>query len=898
VSTTPQAIGPYTVDAEIGRGGMGVVFRATDSRLGRTVAIKALPEHLADDPDRLARFEREARTLASLNHPNVAGIHGVEEHEGRRYLVLEFVEGETLAERLDRGPLALDDALEVCAQVAAGVEAAHEAGVIHRDLKPANVKITPDGRVKVLDFGLARTEDPVGSSSSMGDMPTMTTPVATPTTPGVILGTAPYMSPEQARGRRVDKRTDIWSFGVVLYECLTGESPFRGETATDSIGAILHKGVDLDRLPPNTPFLVRHLLERCLERDRGERLRDIGDARLELARARRGDAAPEHAQSNGSRIGAPSIVAGALVVGALAGAGAMHLAGGGPPPAASPALHMDLALALPDASGAMRAIMPGGVSIAPDGSAVVVDPVGGGPLVVRALDTFESRTLPGTEDADAPCFSPDGRSLVYKRHSDLFRADVRGGPPVRIYSGLDVEPNIIWIEDGSLIMIGDDGGAIVRGHIDGRAIETIARAASDRGWLGFDSIAHVPGQPYVLAGAWDDNAIDAFNIVAISLADGAMRQVMADGACPSVTLDGRMIFLRDSTLFSVPIDLARAEVTGEAVRIVDGVRADPWGGWAAYALAASGELVYLPGQRSGRGRRLARIGADGVVRPLGEQDDFFNEVTVSPDGASAVVSTLRRSMESWLIDIERASMRRLSADGEGYMFSWSPDGARLANMVLRPTLGYESHDIVVRDLTTGAPARTLIERTTMIPQDWAPGGDALIVARPVGETGEQQRTEILLVPIDDPQSMTTLLPADASRWRVSVSPDGRWIAYFSNETGGWELHLRAYPPTERVWQVSVGGVWTASGPFWSADSGALHWVDDDRMHRTTIEALDAGGVRIGAPTELFVSPWPLVPSRWEQIDITPDGDFLAIAPAPWEQDPQPLRVMTNWSVPD
>ena len=874
---------------------MGVVYRATDSRLGRTVAIKALPEHLADDPERLTRFEREARTLASLNHPNVAGIHGVEEHEGRRYLVLEFVEGETLAERLDRGPLALDDALETCAQIAAGVEAAHEAGVVHRDLKPANVKVTPDGRVKVLDFGLARTEDPIGSTSSLGDTPTMTTPVATPTTPGVILGTAPYMSPEQARGRRVDKRTDIWSFGVVLYECLTGESPFRGETATDSIGAILHKGVDLDRLPPGTPFLVRHLLERCLERDRGERLRDIGDARLELEAARRDATGPPEARGRGSRvapIGAVCIIAGAFV-----GGGAMWLAGGALP-AVPVALRMDLALALPDASGAMRAIMPGGVSIAPDGSVVVVDPVGGGPLVARGLDTFESRTLPGTDDANAPCFSPDGRSLVYTREADLFRVDVRGGPPVRIYTGLDVNPDIIWIEDGSLIMIGDDGLAIVRGHIDGRAIETIARAAQDRGWLGFDSLAHVPGQPYVLAGAWDDNTIDAFNIVAVSLTDGAMRQVMADGACPSVALDGRLVFLRDSTLFCVPFDLDRAEATGDAVRIVDGVRADPWGGWAAYALAATGELVYLPGQRSGRGRRLARIGADGAVWPIGEQDDFFNEVTVSPDGTSAVVSTLRRSMESWLIDLERASMRRLSADGEGYSFRWSPDGTRLANMVMRPSLGYDLHDIVVRDLTTGAPARTLIERTKMVPQSWAPGGDALIVARPVGETGEQQRTEILLVPIDDPQSMTTLLPADASRSRVTISPDGKWIAYFSDESGGWELHLREHPPTERVWQVSDSGVSTESGPFWSADSGALHWVNADRMHRATIEALDAGGVRLGAPAALFASPWPLVPSRWEQIDITPDGDFLAIAPAPWEQDPQPLRVMTNWIIPD
>jgi serine/threonine protein kinase len=309
-----QEIGPYSVEAEIGRGGMGVVYRAIDTRLGRAVAIKALPEHLADDEERLARFEREARTLAALNHPNVAGIHGVEEHQGRRYLVLEYVDGETLAERLDRGTLAVDEALEVCGQIAAGVEAAHEAGIIHRDLKPGNVKLTPDGKVKVLDFGLAK-EAEEGSSSSVDltRSPTLTA-AQSPTAAGVILGTAPYMSPEQARGRPVDRRSDIWSFGVVLYECLTGASPYVGETVSDSIAAILQADVDLDRLPVGTPRLVRRVLRRCLARDKDRRSRNPrvgggrggvggagGDGRLDrAAAARNADAAGHRYHSAGS----------------------------------------------------------------------------------------------------------------------------------------------------------------------------------------------------------------------------------------------------------------------------------------------------------------------------------------------------------------------------------------------------------------------------------------------------------------------------------------------------------------------------------------------------------------------------------------------------------------------
>jgi eukaryotic-like serine/threonine-protein kinase len=282
-------IGPYQITRELGRGGMGVVYLATDTRLNRQVAIKALPAEWASDPLRLDRFQREAKTLASLNHPEVAGIYGVEEHEGAQYLVLEYVEGQTLAEMLDGGPLPVDDVIELAVQIAAGVEAAHEAGVIHRDLKPANIIVTPDGKAKVLDFGLARTDDSSLSSapSLSPDSPTITSPAAqhSPTMPGVILGTAAYMSPEQARGRRVDKRTDIWSFGVVLYEMLTGASPFVGETVSDSIGAVLHKDLELDRLPPQTPATVRRVLAQCLERDRNLRFRDIGDLRLQLLRA-------------------------------------------------------------------------------------------------------------------------------------------------------------------------------------------------------------------------------------------------------------------------------------------------------------------------------------------------------------------------------------------------------------------------------------------------------------------------------------------------------------------------------------------------------------------------------------------------------------------------------------
>ncbi|MFG0276246.1 MAG: protein kinase [Phycisphaerales bacterium] len=893
MSETPPAIGPYTVDAEIGRGGMGVVFRATDTRLGRTVAIKALPEHLADDPERLARFEREARTLASLNHPNVAGIHGVEEHEGRRYLVLEFVEGETLSERLDRGPLAPDEALEVCAQVAAGVEAAHEAGVIHRDLKPANIKVTPDGRVKVLDFGLARTDDPVGSSSSFGDTPTLTTPAPSPTTPGVILGTAPYMSPEQARGRRVDKRTDIWSFGVVLFECLTGESPFRGETATDSIGAILHKGVDLDRLPPGTPFLVRHLLERCLMRDKDDRLRDIGDARLELSAARRD--ASEPAPVSGRRSAVAPIAALCIVAGGVIGGGAMWLAGTGAAPVSLRPLQFELPLRTPDG----KAIIADQMVFSPDGSTLVIAPVGAGPLWVRDLDSFALRPIAGSADGWDPSFTPDGRSVVFQAPGGVFRASIDGGTPVQIYpSGGFYYQDLMCVEGGWIVGAEPGGQQLHRGHLDGRPFERFATALVDGEQLGFDNYTTVPGSPHLLACAYFDNRIDAYNIVAVSVEDGSVRTVLQNAASPAATADGRLIFMRDADLYAAPLDLDRLEVIGEATLVVDGVASDSWGSHSVYALAQTGELAYLPGARATRNRSIARIERDGAWAPIGTPDDYFENVYVSPNGAQAVVSTLRRALETWLFDLERGSLRRLTAEGEQYGMLWTPDGGSIVHQQIDADRGYDSMRLVVREARPGAPFRVLLEGEDIDPLGWMPDGETLLVDRRVRDSAGEFTWEFLAIPLDDPDSAQTLFTDSVlGRYWKNLSPDGRWLAYYSEESGGLELFVRELDAPDRVWQVSPSGAWYAVQPIWSLDSTTLHWVNEDAMYAATIEATD-DGPRIGDAMRLFNTPWPQADTRWDRWDIGPDGAFFAVSPPDWELDPQPVRVMTNWSMPD
>jgi len=429
-----EQIGTYRVEGEIGRGGMGVVYRAVDERLDRDVAIKALPEDLAGDPARLERFEREAKALASLNHPNIAAIYGVEEQGGHRYLVLELVEGETLAERLDRGPLDVDDAVDIAVQIAEGVEAAHEAGIIHRDLKPANIKITPDGKVKVLDFGLAKADEGATSSTGMSQNPTITTPaIHSPTMAGVILGTAAYMSPEQARGRRVDKRTDIWSFGVILYEMLIGASPFVGETVSDSIGAVLHKTIELERLPADTPAGVKRVLARCVERDKNQRYRDIGDVRLELLRASDEtvvDAAPDSA-------GLKPLFA-VMVIFAVLAAGGWFSALTNNAEVSREVRKFDLMQGFGD-----QPLEAKGPQISPDGKRVAFlrDDL----VHIRDLSSFGSRPLPGTDGAISIFWSPDSKWICYLTDDAVYKLALLGGGVTKV---ADAEGILLGIGGG------------------------------------------------------------------------------------------------------------------------------------------------------------------------------------------------------------------------------------------------------------------------------------------------------------------------------------------------------------------------------------------------------------------------------------------------------------------
>jgi Tol biopolymer transport system component len=899
VTTVPSQLGPYTITREIGRGGMGVVYLARDTKLDRDVAIKALPEDLADDVDRLARFEREAKTLAQLNHANVAGIHGVEEQDGQRYLILEYVEGETLAERLDRGAMPVDEALEVAIAIASGVEAAHEAGIIHRDLKPDNIKITSDGAVKVLDFGLARTAEGQ-SGSSVSDAATVASPTPrtphSPTTPGAILGTAPYMSPEQARGRRLDKRSDIWSFGVILYEMLTGASPFVGETVSDSIGAILHKDIELERLPERTPGRARHVLDRCLQRDRNLRMRDIGDARLELSEALTGrewTAARLDAASSASsmrRLRAGALLVFGAVIGVVIGVAAavIWLSLGGKDSPVVP-MRFELPLVFEGETVAIDDL-----AISPDGTVVVIAPVGDGPLLLRDLDSLEVRALPGTDSAEAPFFSPDGHWIAFFQGDQLLRVPRDGGPALAITNSREFDPKGLWIDERTILVTGNQAFKIWRVDLETGRHDMLVDVPAELGILGFEeSLCAMPGRDYVLAAGYTGNAVDTYCVLSISLDDGAVEVVLRSGTYPMVASGNEIVFLRDSSLYMVPFDPVTRSVTGRERLVLEGVSADEWGGNAVAALSHSGTLIYVPGDRLSKGRRIVRVSQDGVTEPITEPDAVMrHSLDISPAGDHIVFSTVRRSHESWLYDVDRGNMQLISNAGESYDFCWSPDGERLTYRTQLPERGYEMSDVIIRDVASGVAPRTIATLPEIELRDWFPDRSALLLSQlKQFETSSSFETRLFELSLDEPDELKPIFDqAGASINDARFSPDGRWLAYISDESGQDQLYVHQYPELNRAWQVSFA---LSAGIIWSPDSKALYWQQDDRMMKASV-GQDEHAVSIGAPAVALASPWPRAASRWLAWEMGPDGNFYAVAPAEWEQSPEPLRVIVNW----
>jgi len=872
-------IGPYTVEAEIGRGGMGVVYRATDTRLGRPVAIKALPEDFAGDAERLARFEREARTLAALNHPNVAGIHGVEEHQGRRYLVLEYVDGETLAERLDRGPLAVDEALEVCTQISRGVEAAHEAGIIHRDLKPGNVKLTPDGKVKVLDFGLAKeTEEGSSSSIDLTRSPTITA-VQSPTAAGVILGTAPYMSPEQARGRPVDRRTDIWSFGVMLYECLTGASPFVGETVSDSIAAILQAEVDFDRLPAATPRSVRRVLRRCLERDKDRRFRDIGDVGLELVEASEGrddEPAPAAAVDGRGR----TKLAWAVAAGALLALLATVTWIGLQPRDAPMRLVTDIVPEDPKAVVSARAGPP---AISPDGArlAIVVERGSEMSLIVRDLSTGDEHTVASGDEIRGPFWSPDSRSLAFFDGERMLILAPGGVRPETV-PGVTVPSRRLasgsWAPDGTIIYSRIPEGLMRVKPFDGEP-EILLSPFPDRGGDRVVFPSFLPDGRRFLFLLFESEGGGTTGVYMGSLDSNEFTFVLPVATNAVYTPSGMLVFSRAGGLQAQRFDIATGRVEGEPNRIASDVLPVSWPPHALFTVSESGRIAYVRGSAADAESEFVWMDrASGEMTPIGVEGSLWNP-SLSPDGRTLAFdwTTIETSGDIWLRDLERGLDTRLTSGPKNESNPvWTPDG--------RTVIFFRGNDIY-RISTDGVSEAELLRESAERAYTFAVTPDSRTLLFSNGDEDHQ----VFLWTLD----LETL---EAQQWfdrpmtsgRVSMSADGRWVAYTEFVQERLEVFIRSFPDGEVVRRVSIDG---GFAPQWS-DGGEIFFAAGSSLMASTVHERADGTVEVERPQQIGLLP-PTLPGT-HPFDVAPDGTrFLAIR-AKYAASGSLLRLVENW----
>jgi serine/threonine-protein kinase len=885
-------VGAYTIDAELGRGAMGVVYRARDPRLDRAVAIKALPPEFADDETRLARFEREARLMAGLSHPNIATVYGLEHSDSSRFLVMELVEGETLATRLSRGRLPLDEALGIAAQIATGVEAAHERGVVHRDLKPGNVMLQQDGVAKVLDFGLARGAAARTSKSRIGS-PAISDIAATGE--GFAVGTPGYMSPEQARGREVDRRTDIFAFGCILYECLTGRPAFHGESAADAIAATLEREPDLSLLPDRTPPRVRDLLGACLEKDPKHRLRDIGDARLELERAieRRewtstGSMRAAPAARRAWRGALPWIVAGL----SAAAAGAAILGPWRSRPVAPASSRTPLRFTVNEAEVRQR-ITPDLTSVAISRDGSIVCYCGAGPgvtmpppfhatgvwdyLYVRRLSEIASVPLKFFDDNRGydPIFSPDAGWVAFARQGLIFKIPVEGGQPVQLYAGQGLAKGYCWTERGIFVAPEPNSGLFLLPP-DGGAPSTVTTPDPARGEVSHRWPDVLPDGRHVLFTVKhvDTSTFDDADIALLDLDSGTWKTLVKGGTFARYAPTGHLVFARAGSLLAVRFDAKTGQTSGTPTVMIEGVQTEPGSGAAQFAIARdTGTLVYVPGGSDEPKSELVWIELDGTTKPTGAPQRNYNWAAVSPDGKRVATGIWGASDQIFVYDLARGTWTRLTTKGNSSGPLWLRDGKRVGFTSDRDG----SVAMYVANVDgTGDPERILDgsvgDQATCVTFE---GGDALLY--------EKDR-DLWVQPIRNRAPARPLFTTPYEEMHPRVSPDQRWIAYTSDETGQDEIYVRAFPSGEAKWQVSIGG---GSLPFWLPGSdGVVFHTKDDLVVARAVEH-DFSRAR---PERLASLPPDL-----RYFEMMPDGSrFLGIRNVPSTPGSGRVVAVVNW----
>jgi serine/threonine-protein kinase len=870
-------LGSYEIVDLLGVGGMGEVYRARDTRLGRDVAVKTLPDSVTQDPERLARFRREAQVLAALNHQHIASIYGLEEADRHRFLVLELVDGETLASRIQRGPLPIGEAITIAREIAEALESAHERGIVHRDLKPANIALTARDRVKVLDFGLAKAADAPGRDSlSALNSPTITSP-AMLTQVGMVLGTAAYMSPEQTRGRAADKRSDVWAFGCVLFEMLSGSRAFEGDDVSDTLAAVLKSDPPWDALPPSLPVPIRTLLKGCLEKNHRERISDMSTALFVLKQgtSQGVDALTHTSDVAVKRVWPLAAVAAASLTVAAAAAFVFW------PRPSVPQLQV-VRFGLPTTDGQLTMVRRA-VAVSPDGSHIAYSAAGR--IFVRPVAESEARPVAGTEPGLIPTFSPDGQSIAFWADGALKRISLSGGTPVTICATRS-PLSLDWNAGGIIFEQRDIG--IVRVSPDGGTPEPIVRLpAKDGVVLGAQLLPD--GDTVVFGlGGFDaaDSSIWLGNVFIQSIRTGERRRIIEGGVFPRYLPTGHLVYMVEGTLMRVPFDATRRQVTGDSAPAVEGVNR---AGSAHFAVSDTGVLVYIPGPARGGQDDVLLYDRKSAVTPLPLPRGSYSNPRVSPDGKQLAVQTSdgNQSVIS-IYDLSGASaIRRLTFGGNNRVPVWSRDGKRVAFQSDREG----DRGIFWQPADGGAPERlTRADPGTIhTPESWSPAEDVLLYS--VTKAAE---TTLWTLSLKERRTSrfsdvaSAILPTDAV-----FSPDGRWIAYQFGETrrfGEPTLYVEPFPPTGTKHEIVRGG-----RPMWSPDGHELFFVTSPtQFMAVSVRTRPVFTVTNPLPVPRRFGPAP--PGNPRPYDILPDHRFVAVGVArqTGDQESPHIEVVVNW----
>ncbi len=824
----------FEIKSKLGEGGMGEVWLAGDTKLGRDVALKLLPADVAGDPDRLARFEREAKVLASMNHPNIAHLYGletIESGEGEEatsrpqdlkasgpvtFLVMELVEGEDLSERISRGPVPVDEAVAIALQIAEALEAAHERGIVHRDLKPANIKIRPDGTVKVLDFGLAKAWDARNSNASLSLSPTLTQHA---TAAGVILGTAAYMSPEQAAGIAADQRADIWAFGVVLWEMLTGHKLFAGETVSHVLASVLKDEIDLDELPSETPPHVRKLIARCLRKKPKMRLQAIGDARIALiepddaAELEVLDSAAPQGRTMFGWIAAAAAGLAAIVFAAmwlLDGTGELPVVRAAIPAPPGTAFHLD-------------PLNPGAAALSPDGRKMVFsarNESGGFMLYLRSIDEGEAHALAGTELGHYPFWSPDSQWIGFVANGKLRKIKATGGPALTICDAPDGKGGS-WNADGVIVFAPDSGTSLHRVAAVGGESTPITELNREVGDNSHRLPRFLPDGKHLLYYARSSAGDHKSVVRVVGLDEGGTGKDIVSSPASAWYSSGHLLYVRENMLMAQPFDPDGLEFSGEAVPLAEDIVVRPLTGAGVFSATDNGVLLYMTGSQNAEdvlqffdrtGRPLEGLGGDKA---------YYDQVTLSPDGRTAAVVVLdpaQGTQDIWLVDLERGLRTRFTFDKASDNYPvWSPDGESLIFASRRGATR-----AIYRKSVGGTGEVELIFASTVdiIPNSWSPDGRYVLFDQPGQDTG----SDLWVLDLEGGPSAEVFYQTEYEEGAGVFSPDGRWIAYWSQESGRGEVYVTPFPGPGRRFQVSDNsGTWSQ----WRSDGSELFYQEEN-----------------------------------------------------------------------